>query len=235
MNPFAPLQKDLHNKVKIDDTDMSHIADQHMVPLVIHEFTRAAGNFPIAFVKNSNTGQFQSIAILGLKPKSNHFIRENKWHGGYMPLSVCNNPLCLMIDENNNNAFIMGINETSSRVNLDRGQRIFNDDNSETEFFTERKNALLNFYEMEKTSQAITQLFAELNLLQEETISLTLQDQQLNFSGVYLINEEKLNALPDQQFLLLKNKSLLPAIYAHLSSFQHLGKLASLASEQPLS
>jgi len=49
--------------------------------------------------------------------------------------------------------------------------------------------------------------------------------------GVYIIDEEKLESLSDQEFLTLRQRGLIPLIYAHLTSLQQFGRLSRLQAE----
>lgn len=227
---IVPLQKDIHAGVRIDDTDMSQLAGQHLAPVILHEFTRLASEYPVAFVKNVETGQFQSVCVLGVKPKENRFIKDGRWLGGYLPMSLRQAPLCLVPAAGNSEQFMVGINETSSRISLDQGQPLFTENGEETEYFHARRQALIDYFENERVSQQITQFIAQSGLLVEQEVTLNSQGENLVINGVYIIDEQKLGALSDTDFLSLRNKGVLPALYAQLISLQQLQRLADMAS-----
>lgn len=230
MNAITALQKEIHSKIKINDANMLHVADQHMVPVLLHEFVKAAAEYPLVFVKNSETGQFQAVCLLGLKPKENKFVSKESWVGGYIPLGVRHNPLCLITQAEDTNQFLIGINETSLRIGLESGDALFTPEGEETEYFIQRKNALIDYYEKEQIGQAIIQLLLEFDLLIAETVSVTTQKENLTLNGFYIISEDRLNALPGDKFLQLREKSLLPVIYAQMFSLQQLHRLATFSS-----
>jgi hypothetical protein len=230
MQAVAPLQKDVHAKVKINDSNMAHVQDQHIAPVILHEFTRLAAEYPVAFVKNVDTGQFQSVCILGVKPKQNCFIKLGQWQGGYVPMSLRQAPFFLVPAAENAEQLIVGINETSPRVDLEQGQALFSDTGEETDYLKMRRQALIDYFEDERVSQQITHYLASLGLLIEQEISLSVAGENVKISGVYIVNEEKLGALSDEEFSSLRKKGVLPAIYAQLISLQQLQRLALLAS-----
>ncbi|HBF45668.1 MAG TPA: multidrug transporter, partial [Shewanella frigidimarina] len=67
-NQITLLEQTKHGDLKLTPSDFSHVAEQHIVPVTLHEINRAATEYPIVFVKNSDTNEFQSVAMLGLKP-----------------------------------------------------------------------------------------------------------------------------------------------------------------------
>jgi len=227
MTAIIPLQKELHGYIKINDRNMDHVQDQHIIPILLHEFIRVSSEYPIVFVKNSDTGQFQSVCMLGVKSSENKFVHNQLWVGGYVPLSVRHAPFYLMPDPRNPEQLLIGINEASPRINLENGVSIFTEVGEESEYFTARKNALIDHYEKEQVSQELTQFLAAMNLLIRQEINLSYNSENFNINGVYLIDEERLNSLSDDEFLTVRRKGLLPAIYAQMISIQHLERVAN--------
>ena len=68
---------------------------QHLVPVVAHEFARIANEFPMAFVKNNESGQFQAVEIFGLE-QENLFIEDDKWTTAFTPIAMTRYPLGLV-------------------------------------------------------------------------------------------------------------------------------------------
>lgn len=226
MSAISPLQKEFHAYLKINDSNMEHAQYQNVVPVLLHEFARACLEYPIVFVKNAETGQFQAVCVVGFRPNENKFVKNKQWVGGYIPLSVRNAPLCLVPQSQNPDQLFVGINETSARIDLDHGTPLFTASGDESEFLAARKIALIDYYEKDQVSQQITQLLANKGLLSPQTINLSVNDESLSLAGVYLIDEEKLNALSEQEFLDLRKRGVLPAIYAHLISSQQWERIA---------
>ena len=230
MNAITLLQKDIHAHIGIDDSNFTHIQQQNIVPVVLHEFVRVAQEYPIVFVKSTESGQFQPVAVLAIKTGTNLFVKSGKWVGTYQPLSVRNAPLCLVPEEEGSDRLLIGINETSPRIGLDCGEKLFTDSGDESEFFAARKAALIDYFEKEQVSQPLTQLLASLDLLNAQSINLNVAGSHVNLNGIYIVDEEKLNNLPDEQFLMLRQRGVLPSIYAHLLSGQRWERLVSLSA-----
>jgi hypothetical protein len=51
--------------------------------------------------------------------------------------------------------------------------------------------------------------------------------QRYNIEGIYTVDEEKFNALSDEDFLELRKLGLIPFVYAHLSSLQQLRRVSA--------
>ena len=227
MVAIVPLQKEVHAQVKINDRNMEHVQNQHIVPVIFHEFARVATEYPIVFVKNTDSGRFQPVCVLGIKPSENNFVKNQQWVSGYVPASVRQAPLCLVPEPGNENNFLIGINETSSRISLEQGEALFNNNGDESDYLKARKETLVELFEKEQVSQQLTQMFADMGLFVEQEIKFNLDGENLAINGVFIIDEDKLNSLPDDEFLQLRKRGVLPAIYAHLISMHQLDRVAS--------
>ena len=79
-------------------------------------------------------------------------------------------------------------------------------------------------------TEAICKLFKEKDLL--ATKQLQLQHRQdsprYNIDGIYTIDEKRLNALSEDDFLDLRKQGMIPLIYAHLSSLQQLRRVSEM-------
>ena len=49
-----------------------------------------------------------------------------------------------------------------------------------------------------------------------------------NIGGIYTVDEQKLNALSDEDYLDLRRQGIIPLIYAHLSSLQQLRRISEM-------
>jgi hypothetical protein len=79
-------------------------------------------------------------------------------------------------------------------------------------------------------TEGVCKIFKEKDLL--VTQQLQLQHRQdapaYNIGGIYTIDEEKLNALTDEDYLDLRKQGMIPLIYAHLSSLQQLRRISEM-------
>ena len=92
-----PLHNEKHANTKIQNgINIEFMKSQHLVPVVAHEFARIANEFPMAFVKNNESGQFQAVALFGLEPGENLFIQDDKWTAAFAPMSMTRYPLGLV-------------------------------------------------------------------------------------------------------------------------------------------
>ncbi len=223
--PITLLDSNKHGDLKIGKVDFSHLADQHIVPVTLHEIGRAAIDFPVVFVKNSETGEFQSVAMLGLKPGQNLMVKDGAWQGLYLPHVVRDYPLGLVLNPDDKERVWIGIREESSAVTKEEGEALFNG-TEETEYLAARKQALIDHYQQDQASRALVKSLAELDLFIPQTLTVEVNGEKRNINGIYLINEAKLNDLSEEQFNDLRKRGLLAPIFSHLTSLGQINRLA---------
>ena len=71
------------------------------------------------------------------------------------------------------------------------------------------------------------------NLLVSKNLELQLaNDQKHNLTGLYIIDEQKLQELSDEDYLSLRKNNLLAAIYAQLLSLSRINTLLKLHNKK---
>lgn len=226
-NPITLLDPIKHADIKIIDGDYSHLAQQHILPIALHEFAKAAVEHPILFVKNAETGEFQSVVMLGLKPEQNLRVVDGKWRGHYIPNIAKDYPLGVVLDSNQPDKIWIGYRASSEQISLESGEALFAN-GEETAYFKNRREAIIQHFEQAQASRAIIKHLADKELFVQQSLTINVNNEQRNINGLYLIDEAKLNDLSAEDFLDLRKRGLLGPIYGHLTSLGQVNHLASL-------
>lgn len=223
---IQPLNKTAHANTKIKAVkNYTHAATQHLAPLVVHEFSQAAAEFPVVFVKNKETGTFQPVALFGVKPGENLYTTTETWEGTYAPASVTHYPLALFPESAGSDKFMVVIATETSVVNEEEGNALFDENGEETEYLASRKEALGKYYEHSHITRAFTQELADKDLLVQQNIDISVAGEKIGINGLYLVDEKKLNELSDEDFLALRKRGFIAPIYAHLNSMNQMRRL----------
>lgn len=211
-------------------TDHTAASGMHACFLAAAEFTPAAREFVIVFVRDQVDGkpQVQPIVLLGVTPGENLFIQGasgSPWEARYVPAYVRRYPFwttqipdvdvpAVMFD-----AWWKGFSQTE-------GDPLYEAENKPAPRLAEA----IGFLEQFDAEAASTLLFCnrlvELDLLREMTANVTLPDgKTMALNGFLTIDDAKLQALPDAQVIELHRNGILGLLHAHLSS---LGNLQAL-------
>lgn len=231
--PARPLNFIDHGKVKINVTrHFPQVKDQQVLPLIVHEFSKVAAEMPIVFVKNAETGEFQPVAITGFEAGENLLYGEPKWLGSYVPAAVMHHPFALLPTKEDPDNLQVIIIETDEVMNGTEGEALFDAEGNETEYMKSRKDAIGTYYEYMHITKAFVDFINEKGLLTEQTLSVDVNGQKRQLSGLHLVDEKKLNSLPDEDFIEMKKRGYLSAIYSHMQSIHQLNILALLKAKQ---
>lgn len=223
---IVPLNAKVHANVKVrPGADLSIIKDQHAVPIVAHELSRAVGSFPCVFLKNEEAGRFQLVALMGLDVGENLYVEDGKWTTTHYPLLPASYPFKLIPDPDNAQQLLLGIDEDSDFVGVDDGELLFNEDGSETEMHIKRRDLTAQLFEQTRTTAQLIDKITELDLLEGRNLTYELNGKKASIDGFYTVSEEKLNALSDEVILDLFKQGYLSVIYASMMSMQQVGVL----------
>lgn len=224
-NSIRPLDSTIHSNLKVLPSTYEHVADEHLLPISIYEFALAAVDAPVVFVKNSETGEFQSVMMLGLKPGQNLKQKEGKWLGLYTPNVLKNYPFGLILSDEQLDKVWVGIREESVHVSTEEGNALFKG-GEETAFFKLRKENIIKNFEQEQLSKLIIRFLAAKELFSPLSITVDIKGEKRTINGIYFIDEAKLNKLGHEDFLDIKQRGLLAPIYSHLNSLHQINRLA---------
>ena len=226
---IVPLHSEGHGKLKVRELgSFEHVKNSHMVPVTAHEFIRLGAEYPIVFVKNSETGQFQAVALMGLKVGENLFVDGDKWLGVFVPGSIRNHPFVLAPSGQNQDQLMVGIIENSPLVNEEEGNALFTEAGEESDYLKAKKETLVNFLESDQMTRAFVNVLVEKELLIPQSLTVNAGEEKINLSGIYIVDEKKLNELSEEDFADFRKRGFLPPLYAQLGSLHQFSKLAKM-------
>ncbi len=232
MPQFAPLSSARHAKLKLRNTvNTQRLEGQQMLPLVVHEFAQAGCAFPIVFIKNPDSEEYQCVALLALPRGQNLFLRDGKWTAHYLPGIVQTDPFRLMPAQSGGDDMVVAIDEESPLLSETDGEALFTEEGKLSELMERRKGSLSLYYEHLQVTRVFLAKLVELELLEQRELSITSADQQFGISGVYLISSEKLAQLPDETVLSLHRNGYLQAMHAQIMSVHQLRNLGALHAQ----
>ncbi|WP_417760446.1 SapC family protein [Shewanella sp.] len=222
---IALLDPAKHADLKFKKPSFEHVADQHLMPVSLHEVMYAATDVPVVFVKsNEETNEFQAVMMLGLKPQQNLRVKDGAWTGTYVPNVLRDFPLTVVLDPEQTDRVWFGVREESDQLSKEEGVALF-ENGEETPALKERREQVLRHFEQDQQSRAVLKFLAEKELLIQQTLTVEVKGEKRNINGIYLVDERKLAELSDEDYLDLRKKGLLGPIYSHLTSLNQIPRL----------
>lgn len=225
----VPLNRSEHKDLRIKNTsDLGFAAKVHSVPLTVFEFAMAARDFPILFAGN-NADEAGPVAMLGLRQSENLFVDANgHWEQGtYMPAFVRRYPFVLAEKPPGapGDEFTVFLDEAHAGFSKEEGNRLFNEDGSDTELLTGTVKFLGEFQESVKRSREFTVRLRELDLLEQRTVQLKRNEETTVVNGLFVVNEEKLRKLDEKTAHAMLVDGTMGWVYAHLLSLANIERL----------
>ena len=199
------------------------------------ELSKACVDYPIAFVRESNSGEYLPVALLGLRTGDNLFVDDRgQWRTRtYLPAYVRRYPFCIAevpAPDGGETQRLICVQEDQLGPSV---KPYFDAKGEPTEDWTAPKNLIESSESARQQTRAFTRRLEAFGLF-EPFDALALPKgggQQMRLLGLHRVNEEKLNALGAREQKLLMNKGEMRAVYAHLLSLENFARLLDMTAE----
>ena len=224
---IVPLNSKLHSGKKIKPLGSFKFAEkQNIASLIIGEFYRTAGIYPIVFVKTGD--MFMPFALLGFKQGENLFIDENgQWKASYIPAVIRRYPFVLGKTEKRDDMMLC-IDEESGMLSDDEGEALFDAEGKPSKIVENAREFLTEVHRSGEFTNKFAKELTDRELLSPLEIKITEAGETMNVAGCLAVNEKRFNELDDEDFLKLRKMGALPLIYAHLLSLNQLNELIQM-------
>jgi hypothetical protein len=233
MPQLTPITKQNHTeKSWTRFSSYAFASKDNLSPLAGAEIAKAVSALPMAFIKKQD--HFFLVAVLSLIPGTNLFVApDGRWLGGYIPSVFRGYPFQLAKAEEKDK-MILCVDEDSGLVHEGKaaGEPFFD----ETGELSQPIKDVMNFLNQVEQSRAATILeaasLAEADIITEWPLKIQDGDQEKSVTGLYRIDEAKLNTLEDETFLKIRKAGALPIAYAQLLSMGNIQIFEKLAKAQ---
>lgn len=224
------LNPQLHRALKFRPTsEIGEAWHTHLFPVALDEFPQLACEYPLVFVKNSETGQFQAVALTGFQPGQNLYWQGNRWQARQLPQSVLAYPWSLVVMAGQ---LQLAISDAAACLHPHDGLPLYVDHAVEAPWLQQRRHALVRQAQQLQLLREWTQRLVALDLLQAQILQFA-DGQQIN--GLYLISQEKLQQLRPDQLQQLTQQGDMLLIMAQVISLQHIDTLVQKAQSVSMS
>ncbi|MDP3858879.1 MAG: SapC family protein [Stagnimonas sp.] len=232
---LVPLDRQRHGALGLPlGDDHRWCSELNAVHLNAPEFAKAAADYPIAFVRDPDSGEFAPVAVLGLRAKQNLFVgADGRWQAHrYVPATVRRYPFCIaeLPQDKGPPQRLVCVEE----ARLARGGTpLFAADGSPSPAWQQTQRLLEAVEGARLQTRVLSRRIEALGLLTPfEALALPKQGQRMRLQGLFRVDEERLQAVPGRDLRVLMRKGELRAIYAHLLSLENFARLMDLALER---
>ncbi|MBC6904958.1 peptide ABC transporter permease [Saccharophagus sp. K07] len=229
--------KDLRVKLGYSTAYGDNVASTLTFP---SEFGDVHKEYPILFQKNSETGKFQSIVLLGFKKGENLFLSSNDkginpgWNANYVPGIVARGPFLIGFQDQSSlggseQEPVIYVDMESPRVGYEEGERVFREFGGATPYLENISDILRGIHAGMEISNAMFAIFEEFGLIEPIAIKIELNNgEKYSVEGNYTISEERLRSLDGAALEKLNRSGFLQGAFLVLSSLGNVKRLIDI-------
>jgi len=206
-------------------------AGTNSVALTAVEFAQACREYPIVFVQDKD--MVSPVAVLGLKDRQNLFVDEKgQWNADYVPAYVRRYPFILSSQGEEVPEFTVCIDEAYAGFNHDQGERLFLDDDGQSDFLKHALTLVQDFQAHFQRTAEFARRLLDWELLQPLQANVELNTgNKMSLTGFMAVDQNKLKGLPAERLVELMQQDELGVIYYHLLSLNNFGRLVDRVAE----
>lgn len=235
---LEPLDRQVHRQLKMkpDVSPVPHAAGLNSLFLAVVEFSDACREYPIVFVHvgpsptDGNKQAIAPLAVLGLTPGANMFIKDGAWTAHYQPAYLRRYPYVMArIEGSDSTNMALCFDPTWEGFSTTEGTPLFDDAGEATEALRNAHAFTESFEREADRTRAACEELVKHDLLQDMRFEATLPNgEKLTVEGFLTVDEKKLAALPDATIVEMHRNGLLGLLEMHRVS---LGNMAQLADK----
>ncbi len=223
------LSRQAHGDLGLDAAPkpFAFCAKIRAIPLTVSEIPEASKYYPVVFMSKEEP---LPIAVLGLNSEFNLFVDDNgNWEQqAYIPGYLRRYPFALAGESGGGERMALVMDAAYEGLSRSAGRKLF--ENGEMSEFAKQAMEFTKTYEQDRrlTEQVMTHL-KKFDIIQGQTAQYTPAgaSEPRPFAQYFGVDEQRLNALTDEQFLELRRMNVLPVLYSHLISLANWRSLIS--------
>ncbi|MGN6095081.1 MAG: SapC family protein [Bosea sp. (in: a-proteobacteria)] len=227
---IAVIDRDTHRQARIAPAERPYAfaAGSHVLPALLAEFAPGCRDMPILFLEENGT--VSPLFMVGMRPGESCFVDgDGRWRGRHAPAYLRRYPF--IGGEISSERQVVCIDGGFAGLDKAEGERLFQDDGEPAGALQRVIAFVAEYSEAAERTAAFGAQLKTLDLLQTVTIEIRSADGgHSSFSGFAAVDEQRLNALPDDAWLDLRRKGYLGPIQAHLISLTNVSLLGEWAT-----
>ena len=207
-----------------------------VIPLSYTEISLACHDYPVVFISGDQGKTAVAMAVVGIEQQHNLFITPDlTWdRNAYVPAYVRRYPFCMTRVNVSGTEQPERIACVEKRAISSKGQSLYNDKGDPLPVWENMRKLLFEFEGDLARTEAMCKIIIELGLL--ELFNMQAKPdvgEPFTLSGMFRVNEQKINELPSNKLKELVQNGVLPRIYAHLMSMSNFNRLLARRAAQP--
>ena len=232
MKDFQPLNVEQHKTLGYKEKYGSEYGHQVGAVMILpNEFAKVQREYPILFRKDSETGRFFPVALLGFEANENLFLDENStWRTRYIPHAMKQGPFMIGLQQQETEQrLVVYVDLNDSRVQQNAAPALFNDDGTSSTTLNEIRDVLLARHKGSEQLEPMIEAFLKYDLLERVILEIDLANgATIKFDAGYTVHIEKLMALENDAVVELHKSGFLSLAYNVADSVNNIQALIDI-------
>lgn len=202
------------------------------------EFQAIQKEFPILLTKIDQNKPYQAVALMGVKPNENLFLKNSNnkltWDGRYVPAVIDRGPFITGFQESIDGSIStkVYVDVSSPSVNKSEGKNVFLPHGGNTPYLEHIVMVLDRINSGKTIGEAMFSMLESMNLIEPLTINIDLiNGDKIEISSYSTINEDAFHQLSGEDLEKLNKLGYLSSIFFMIASLGNLKTLIQRANE----
>jgi len=198
------------------------------------EYADIQREYPIFFRKDPTSGEFASVALLGLQEGENLFLDNGRWNAKYVPGMIARGPFLIgfqdqQVDGAMRKERVIHIDLDHSRISRTEGQPLFLPRGGNSPYLDHIANVLNGIHGGLEFGRVMTAAFQQLDLLEPLKLEVKVSEtEKYAIEGLHTLNEDKLRALEGESLYRMHKSGFLQGAYLVQASLGNVRTLMAL-------
>ncbi|HOY22356.1 MAG TPA: SapC family protein [Cellvibrio sp.] len=232
MKDFQPLNVEQHKTLGYKEKYGSEYGHQVGAVMILpNEFAKVQREYPILFRKDSETGRFFPVALLGFEENENLFLDESStWSTRYIPHAMKQGPFMIGLQQQETEQrLVVYVDVNDSRIQQNTVPALFNADGTSSTTLNEMRDVLLARHKGSELLDPMIEAFLKHDLLERVIIEIDLANgTTIKFDAGYTVHIEKLMALANDAVVELHKSGFLSLAYNVADSVNNIQTLIDI-------
>lgn len=195
------------------------------------EFSRLQREYPLFFVRNNDTGHFETIVLLGFENGENLFLGDAGWDARCLPLTIERQPFLIGFQEREADGVpvsvpVVHVDMDHPAVNDGEGTPVFLPEGGESPYLERVNSVLQAIHDGHAQGETLSRSLVGLDLVESMTMAVEFDDgSTANLEGLYTIDADRLRSLDGPALERLHRQGQLDAVFLMLASLESMGAL----------
>jgi len=202
------------------------------------EYADVQREYPIFFRKEPQTGEYQSIALLGFAKDENLFLENGRWNAAYIPGVIARGPFLIgfqeqLIEGDLRKEPVIHVDLDHPRISEVEGESIFLPHGGNSPYLDHIAAVLRGLRVGLEVSKAMFEAFSTLDLIEPVKLEIKLTSEDAySLIGLHTINRQKLASLGGRALEDLNKAGFLQGAFLVAASMDNVKRLMNIKQRQ---